>query len=683
MTTELNEDLILFRIRFESYKYLVFFFELINKFAIFQNFINDTLMNYFDKFIVTYLNDIFIYNDNIKKQKKHVRKIFQKFRKTDIQANIDKCKFHKIETKFLNVLVDRNEIRMNSTKIIAMVAWKTSTNLIQIQLFFEFVNFYPRFIKSFSKMTKTLTRMTKKKFEFEWTSACESVFQKFKKRVTEISILIHFNFELKTIIESNSSDYVSVGILFQKKKRRCSIRRFFFKTLLSAEYNYEIYDKKLLAIIRCFEKWKSKLQSISESIKILIDHKFLKYFMIIKKLNRRQIKWTKFFADFDFVIFYQAEKVHVKTNFLTKRSSDKSILKKNNRQKHQLQMILTFDRLNARIKKNLNELYFDKIVEIQKNSNDSIDFHINTKKNEFESTKHELLQKFFISKNKTLDIIKNIHNQSTIDHSDVWRITQMLQRFFQWSKMRANVDQYIRNCHVCQRSKTFKNDQHDQLQSISVKKKSWQDISLNFVTDLSENKNHNVILMIVNRFSKMRHYIVCRAEKKGISIEKRIKLFIQIVWKLHELLKTIISNKNFQFVFLTWQILCKILNIKIKLSTAFHSEIDDQSEIYNQKIKRYLRVYVNYQQNDWSNWLFMKEYVSNAANSATIKLSSFFINYEFQLRMSFESIEMKSTAKKKILKQKTTNIHIDVKKIWSFAQKNFDQSQQNQKRYAN
>ena len=374
--------------------------------------------------------------------------------------------------------------------------------------------------------------------------------------------------------------------------------------------------------------------------------------MIIKKLNRRQIKWTKFFVDFDFVIFYQTKKMHVKTNSLIKRSDDKSIFENDDRQKHQLQTILTSDRLNVRIKKNLNELYFNEITKISKNLINSIDFHINAKKNEFESTKNELLQKFFISENKRLDIIKKMHNQFAVNHFDIKKIIQILQKNFQWLKMRANIDQYIRNCHVCKRSKVFKNDQHDQLQSIFVKKKSWQNISLNFVTNLSKNKNHDVIFMIVNWFSKMRHYIVCRAEKKDISIEKTIKLLIWNVWKLYELSKTIISNRNFQFVLLTWQFLCKILNIQIKLSITFHSEIDNQSEICNQKMKQYLRIYVNYQQDDWSNWLFMTKYVSNATNSATIKLSSFFINYEFQFRMSFESIETKSTAKKKFWSKK-------------------------------
>ena len=69
----------------------------------------------------------------------------------------------------------------------------------------------------------------------------------------EILILIHFNFELKTLIKSNFNDYVSIKILFQKE-RHCLICRFFFKTLLSTKCHYKIYDKKLLAIICCFEK---------------------------------------------------------------------------------------------------------------------------------------------------------------------------------------------------------------------------------------------------------------------------------------------------------------------------------------------------------------------------------------------------------------------------------------------
>jgi hypothetical protein len=117
MTTSIDENLTTFRTRFESYKYLILYFELINESATFQNFMNDTFMNYLDEFVVAYLNDILIYSKDKKKHKEHVRKMLYKLRKAEIQANIDKCEFNVFETKFLDVIVRVNEIRMNSKKI--------------------------------------------------------------------------------------------------------------------------------------------------------------------------------------------------------------------------------------------------------------------------------------------------------------------------------------------------------------------------------------------------------------------------------------------------------------------------------------------------------------------------------------------------------------------------------------
>jgi hypothetical protein len=82
---------------------------------------NDTLMNYLNEFVVTYLNDIIVYNNNKKEHIQHVRKIFQRLREANIQADVDKCEFHIIETKFLDMIVERDDIKMNSEKIKAIV----------------------------------------------------------------------------------------------------------------------------------------------------------------------------------------------------------------------------------------------------------------------------------------------------------------------------------------------------------------------------------------------------------------------------------------------------------------------------------------------------------------------------------------------------------------------------------
>jgi hypothetical protein len=96
-------------------------FELINESFIFQNFMNDTLMNYLNEFVVAYLDNIIVYSNSKKEHIQHVRKILQRLRETNIQADVDKCEFHTIETKFLEMIIDRDDIKMNFEKIKAIV----------------------------------------------------------------------------------------------------------------------------------------------------------------------------------------------------------------------------------------------------------------------------------------------------------------------------------------------------------------------------------------------------------------------------------------------------------------------------------------------------------------------------------------------------------------------------------
>ncbi len=149
--------------------------------------------------------------------------------------------------------------------------------------------------------------------------------------------------------------------------------------------------------------------------------------------------------------------------------------------------------------------------------------------------------------------------------------------------MIQNVKQYVRNCHICRRIKATRNKYHELLNSLSVLDRSWIDITLNFVTELFNSRNYNAVLMIIDCLSKMHHYIFCTIDENEITVEKTIKLFIQHVWKLYELFITMISDKESQFISLVWNTICKILKIKTKLFTAFHSKIDEQSEIFNQK----------------------------------------------------------------------------------------------------
>lgn len=92
------------------------------------------------------------------------------------------------------------------------------------------------------------------------------------------------------------------------------------KKLENAECNYEIYDKELLAIVRCFEGWRAELQGSHHPITVLTDHRNLEYFMTTKELSRRQVRWNEFLSQFEFFIKSRPGKDNAKADCLTRRS---------------------------------------------------------------------------------------------------------------------------------------------------------------------------------------------------------------------------------------------------------------------------------------------------------------------------------------------------------------------------
>ncbi len=111
------ENLTIFKTRFDVYKYRVLSFELCNESITYQHYMNDVFFDYLNDFVSIYINDIFIYNNFKKKHVNHVKKMLQRLRDADLQIDIDKYEFFVHEIKYLDLIIDRNEIRMNSKKV--------------------------------------------------------------------------------------------------------------------------------------------------------------------------------------------------------------------------------------------------------------------------------------------------------------------------------------------------------------------------------------------------------------------------------------------------------------------------------------------------------------------------------------------------------------------------------------
>ncbi len=312
-----NENYITFITALEAYKYKMLSFKLINESIFFQQYMNDVLWNFLKDFCQVYLNDILIYSKMRKKHKDHVKLVLSWLRKAELQMNIQKCKFDVKETIFLKVIVSELNLHMNLSKVTVIVSWITLINLKEIQNFVRFINFYHRFIKNFSKLVKSFTQLTRKNTSFVWNEICVQVFDNLKKQVSSISVLRHFNLKWQAILKINALNYVKDEILSQyNDKRVLHLMIFYSKSMILAEINYHIYDKKLLVIIWCFKHWWFKLKCIELLIQIFIDHQALKIFIKNKQLSRWQVNYLNILLKFNFQIF-KSGKMNTKVNALT------------------------------------------------------------------------------------------------------------------------------------------------------------------------------------------------------------------------------------------------------------------------------------------------------------------------------------------------------------------------------
>ena len=118
-----------------------------------------------------------------------------------------------------------------------------------------------------------------------------------------------------------------------------------------------------------------------------------------------------------------------------------------------------------------------------------------------------------------------------------------------------------------------------------VSEELWTHLTVDFIMKLLVVAEKDAILVVCDRLSKMTHFV---ATTEGTSAEGLARLFRDNVWKLHGLLKSMVSDRRPQFVAELTKELNRMLGIKTKLSTAFHPQTDGQTERINQELEQYL-----------------------------------------------------------------------------------------------
>ncbi|WVZ63933.1 LOW QUALITY PROTEIN: hypothetical protein U9M48_013523 [Paspalum notatum var. saurae] len=568
--------------RFGLYEYTVMSFGLTNAPAYFMNLMNKVFMEYLNKFVVVFIDDILIYSKTKEEHEEHLRLVLQKLREHKLYAKLSKCEFCLDQVPFLGHIVSKGGIMVDPSKISSVMDWKV-----------------PEVMK---EIAKPMTSLLEKGVPFIWTKERQAAFDELKKRLTTAPVLTLSDLTKSFTVYCDASKEGLGCVLMQEGKLR------------KHEVNYPTHDLELAAVVHALKIWRHYL--FGNRCEVYTDHKSLEYIFTQNELNMRQRRWLELIKDYDLEIHYHPEKANVVADALSRKSYVNmavafqmplelcaEFLSLNLGFVHHT-TVATFEKTDEKIQEIREQIKVGKALHFREDEQSTVWY-----KNRICVPDVDSIKKLILS--EAHDTAYSIHSGSTKMYHD-------LKERFWWYGMKRAVAEYVAVCDTCQRVKAGHQRPAGLLQPLKIPEWKWEEISMDFIVGLARTqKGYNSIGVVVDRLTKVAHFIPVNTTYSGARLAE---LYISRIVCLHGVPKRIISDRvHISF----WEQLHDSLDSKLRFSTAYHPQTDGQTERSNQILEDMLRACAIQYRTSWDKSLPYAEFSYNNSYQASLKKSPF------------------------------------------------------------
>ena len=532
------------------YEYLVMPFGLTNAPCTFQGLMNHVFRHVARKFVLVFFDDILVYSPTWEQHLLHLEEVFAILRQHQLLLKPSKCTFGATVVEYLGHFIYAAGVSTDPGKIKAVEQWPTPTTQKQLRSFLGLANYYRRFIQGYSIIARPLTNLLKKD-GFHWCTEAATAFDALKFVLTSSPVLALADFGKDFVIETDASNIGIGAVLMQDNHPICYISR----ALGPRHQGLSVYEKELMAVVHAVQSWSSYLTHRPFIIKT--DQISLKYLLDQKVTTPFQHMWLTKLMGYTYEIQYKQGKENHAADALSRVTSSQ-LLSITLAQAHEglfdsIQLLWQTDPHLAKV-----------ISELQSNPSSHPSYT-------FVNGELRRKGKLVVGNDSgvKLQILKWMHDSVSGGHSGRDATLQRVKALFFWTKMSLEVQNYVRNCQVCQRNKYDLAASPGLLQPLPVPKGVWESISMDFIEGLPPSAGKHCILVVVDRLSKNAHSIALFHPYTAIEVAQA---YLDSVYKLHGMPQDITSDRDPTFLSEVWRELFRVHGVDLRFSTAYHPQ---------------------------------------------------------------------------------------------------------------
>ena len=285
--------------------------------ATFQRTMERVLHGLHWKSVLLYLDDIIVIGKTFEQQCLHLEEVLSRLRAAGLKLKPSKCHIFQQKVKYLGHVVSDAGVSTDPDKIAAVQEWPVPENLTELQSFLGFVGYYRRFVDNFACKARPLTKLTGKNTRFQWSEECQKAFDFLRQSLMTAPVLSYPNPQLEYILDTDASLNGVGAVLSQIQKGEEKVISYYSKALSSAERNYCVTRRELLAIVKAVIHFRPYLYG--RRFRIRTDHASLLWLCRKTTPSAQVARWLEILSEFNFGIEHRPGGVHSNADGLSRR----------------------------------------------------------------------------------------------------------------------------------------------------------------------------------------------------------------------------------------------------------------------------------------------------------------------------------------------------------------------------